>query len=237
MFFNRPETVPVELRMPPRLASWNAAGHPDQLRLTASLDHADKLLSPRLDQLTGWVALRLDVGLADHVPLLDAHDFDNYALPLATRLTATRDLSLVSVWSTKATAGESLIRCETATRASMPGPFDYRAIVRTIASASTTAYKQQVSNQLAGAAEFPPGPIGLELAFVVGPRRNWLNLWKPTIDALDRLLGRTRPDQEWHPRDGRITQLGLHRTIDEELGTDVVITVAANALAAPDAGP
>ena len=75
----------------------------------------------------------------------------------------------------------------------------------------------------------PPGPIALELAFVVGPGRNWLNLWKPTIDALDRLLGRTRPDREWHPRDGRIIELALHKSIEEALGNDVAVTIAARA--------
>ena len=109
----------------------------------------------------------------------------------------------------------------------MPGPFDYRARVRTTASTSTTAYKQQISDQPGDAAELPAGPIALELAFRVGPRRNWLDLWKPTIDALDRLLGRAHPDREWHPRDGRITEFGLHRTIDAAFDNDVVITVGA----------
>jgi hypothetical protein len=89
-FYLRPEGVAIELRTPPRLASWNAAGHPDQVRLTVSLDHAEKLLAPTLTQLTGSVALRLDVGLPDHILMLDAHDLDNYALPLAHRLTTTQ---------------------------------------------------------------------------------------------------------------------------------------------------
>ena len=199
------------------------------MRLTASVDHAEKLLAPTLAQLTGSVALRLDVGLPDHILMLDAHDLDNYALPLAHRLTTTQSLDFVSIWATKAAADTSLIRSEPATHASLPGPFDYRVTVRTTASASTMAYKQQVSTGLTDAAELPPGRIAVELAFVVGPRRNWLNLWKPTIDALDRLLGRTYPDREWHPRDGRITELGLHRTIDETLGNDVAITIATRA--------
>jgi hypothetical protein len=228
-FYLRPQGASIELRTPPRLASWNAAGHPDQVRLTVSLDRADKLLAPTLTQLTGSVALRLDVGLPDHILMLDAHDLDNYALPLAHRLTTTQSLDLVSIWVTKSAAETSLIRSETATHASLPGPFDYHVTVRTTASASTMAYKQQVSTGLTDAAELPPGPIAMELAFVVGPRRNWLNLWKPTIDALDRLLGRTYPDREWHPRDGRITELGLHRTIDETLGNNVAITIAARA--------
>ena len=64
-------------------------------------------------------------------------------------------------------------------------------VARTTASASTPAYKEQILAAVAGAAELPAGPVGIELAFVVGPGRNWLNLWKPTIDSLDPLLGRT----------------------------------------------
>jgi hypothetical protein len=128
------------------------------VRLTASLDHAEKLLAPTLTQLTGSVALRLDVGLPDHILMLDAHDLDNYALPLAHRLTTTQSLDFVSIWATKSAADTSLIRSETATHASLPGPFDYRVTVRTTASASTMAYKQQVSTGLTDAAELPPGP-------------------------------------------------------------------------------
>ena len=57
-------------------------------------------------------------------------------------------------------------------------------VARTTASASTLAYKEQIHAAVAGAAELPAGPVRLELAFVVGPGRNWLNLWKQTIDSL-----------------------------------------------------
>jgi hypothetical protein len=32
---------------------------------------------------------------------------------------------------------------------------------------------------------------------------------------------------DWHPRDGRITELALHRHEDSSMGNDVQITVAA----------
>ena len=133
-FFARPKGAPTQLRIPPRLASWNVAGHPDQLRLTVSLDHAEELLAPMLSQLTGPVALRLDVGLADHKHLLNAHDLDNYALPLAHRIATNHSLDLVSMWSTKAAADTSLIRCEAATPVSPPSPSNYRVTLRTTAS-------------------------------------------------------------------------------------------------------
>ena len=65
----------------------------------------------------------------------------------------------------------------------------------------------------------------------IGPRRNWLNLWKPTIDALDALLGQMVPAQPWHPREGRIVKLGLHQQVDNYLGHDVVLAIAAASVA------
>ena len=34
----------------------------------------------------------------------------------------------------------------------------------------------------------------------------------------------------WHPRDGRITELGMHATVDATLGYDVLIGITANAV-------
>ena len=47
------------------------------------------------------------------------------------------------------------------------------------------------------------------------------------VYALDPLLGRTRPDRDWHPRDGRITDLGLHVDVDASLGHHILVTIAA----------
>ena len=101
--------------------------------------------------------------------------------------------------------------------------------VHTNASASSAEYKWQIHDQVARhAVSLPDGPVTLELAFTVG-RRNWLNLWKPTIDALEPLLGRTTPGRDWHPRDGRITDLGLHLTKDLSLEYAVRIDILASA--------
>jgi NAD(P)-dependent dehydrogenase (short-subunit alcohol dehydrogenase family) len=98
---------------------------------------------------------------------------------------------------------------------------------KTTASAQTPAYKEQVRAAVAEAAELPAGPVRLELAFVVGPRRNWLGLWKQTIDSLDPLLGRTYLDRAWHPLDGRITELGMHLTVDPAARYEVVVGIVA----------
>ncbi|MDZ4235478.1 MAG: hypothetical protein U1C73_17350, partial [Dietzia sp.] len=76
-WFARPDTDPLPLRVAPRLASWNKADHPDQLRLRAYLDDTEKLVTD--SRVDGPWALRLDVGLPGERSLLDAGDLDNYA--------------------------------------------------------------------------------------------------------------------------------------------------------------
>lgn len=175
------------------------------------------------------LALRLDVGLPTSTSLLSEHDLDNYLFPLVSHLEKQGTATPRSVWATKRHTGNSLIRLATAVPVDVPaGSVSYP--IHTTASASTLAFKQQISDQLAGAAVLRPGPVGLEVAFAVGPARNWLNLWKPTIDAMDGLLGRTVATRAWHPQDGRIVELGLHCTSHDDLGYDVLMRVAVREL-------
>lgn len=219
-WYARPENQPLQLRAAPRLASWNKADHPDQVRLREYLDDTEALLAD--SRIDGPWALRLDVGLPGTRDLLDAADLDNFAYPLAYRL---RNPGLVSVWCTKQHGEQSLVRIEAATEADPPSTEVLLAIPTS--SASKPAFKEQIFAAVAGTAELPPGPVRLELSFVVGPLRNWLNLWKQTIDSLDPLLGRTNPDRAWHPRDGRITELGMHVTVDPAMRYGVAIGIAA----------
>lgn len=89
------------------------------------------------------------------------------------------------------------------------------------------AYKIAVSDALAGVPALPEGPVGVELAFVVGSGRIWLSLWKPTIDALGAILGHDLGATEWNPRDGRITQLALHCETDPDRRWEVGIAISA----------
>jgi hypothetical protein len=219
-WYARPEGNPQLVRVAPRLASWEKADHPEQVRLRAYLDDTESLLAH--SWVEGPRALRLDVGFPAERNLLDVADLDNYAYPLASRL---KYPNLVSVWCTKQHSEHSVVRVEAARE--MPPPSTDVLVVRTTASASTTAYKEQIHAAVADAAELPAGPVRLELAFVVGLGRSWLNLWKQTIDSLDPLLGRTDPARTWHPRDGRITELGMHLSIDPAVRHDVVIGIVA----------
>jgi hypothetical protein len=149
-------------------------------------------------------------------------DLDNYAYPLASHL---KDSGLVSVWCTKRHGEQSFVRIEAARE--MPPSSTDVLVARTTASASTTAYKEQIHSAVAVATELPAGPVRLELAFVVGPGRNWLNLWKPTIDSLGPLLGRSRSGRDWDPLDGRITELGMHLAVDPAVRHDIVVGITA----------
>jgi hypothetical protein len=222
-WFARPESNALQIRSRPRLASWDKANHPGQLRLQSYLDDTEKLLAS--SRIEGPWALRLDVGLPTDRDLLEAADLDNYAFPLACRL---GDAGLVSVWCTKQHGHQSLVRIDAAREVSPPSTGLLK--VKTTASASKVAYKEQIYAAVVGATEIPVGPVRLELSFVVGPRRKWWNLWKQTIDSLDPILGRTDPKRAWHPRDGRITELGMHAAVDAALGYDVLIGITADAV-------
>jgi len=225
--FAMPCSHPLRLPVPPRLASWNRAGDPDQARLTGYLDAAEALLRPRLEQLSGPLALRLDVGLPGSATLLDQRDLDNYLLPLATRLTRAGTGTIACAWGTKQHADCSLVRIERAAPAAAAPPPGHRYTVRTSASSQSTAFKEQIRAQLGDTRPIPPGPVRIQLCFTVGPTRNWLNLWKPTIDALGQILGHAPAAGPWSPLDGRIVDLGLHRRVNPSMGNDILIAIAA----------
>lgn len=66
-------------------------------------------------------------------------------------------------------------------------------------------------------------PITAVIGFRCGRGRSWLNLWKPTIDALGPLIGEGA--RMWSPRDGAIVDLALHQEIDPALRWDVDVFV------------
>ena len=122
---------------------------------------------------------------------------------------------------------DSFARIEPATPIHAPSSPGHRYTVRTSSSSQSIAFKQQIHDQLTGAATLPDGLASMQLSFTVGPGRNWLSLWKPAIDAQGRILGNTNPSRPGHPQDGRIVELGLHCQVDHTLGSDVLITINA----------
>lgn len=59
-WFARPENDALQLRVAPRLAAWDAADHPDQVRLREYLDDTEDLLAA--SKVKGPWTLLLDVG-------------------------------------------------------------------------------------------------------------------------------------------------------------------------------
>ena len=95
----------------------------------------------------------------------------------------------MSVWCTKQHSEKSYVRIEAA-RETGPPPVDVIVATPTASYGKPGGlYKEQVRTAVADVPELPAGPVRLELAFVVGFTMNYLNLWKPTIDALGPLLG------------------------------------------------
>jgi hypothetical protein len=228
--FALPSKKGLRLAVAPRLDSWNKTGDPDQVKLTEYLAATDELLHPEHARLKGPLALRLDVGLPQGIALLEQRDLDNYLFPLATRLRRSIAGQLVSVWGTKRYSPNSYAGIEQAVPVALTGPFGRWHNVQTDRSAQTAAFKEQIRDQLAGTEPLPAGPVHLQLCFTVGPRRNWLTLWKPTIDALGQILGHAPTGAPWNPLDGRIVVLGLHNRIDPAIGNEVFITIAADHL-------
>ncbi len=224
-FYAKPTADGSLLRKLPQLASWDVGHSPSQTRLRDYLDDTVALIGDLSVRGESQLALRLDVGLSASVALLGDRDLDNYLFPVAARLSPFRDRRFVSFWATKRHADTSIIRVEPAVLVAAPLPA--ALLVKTAASSVTTAYKKEIHSQLSWFEPLPDGPVHLELSFTIGPGRNWLNLWKPTIDALDPILGRTRAGRDWHPEDGRIVELGLHCAVDSSLGHAVRIAVHA----------
>jgi hypothetical protein len=227
IFYARPQASAHDLGVVPAVASWDAAGSRGQARSAAFTDAVYEAVAEQTVSTAGPLAFRLDVRLLDTAPLYAFHDLDNYLFPLVPKLVERTGREFASVWASKRHAVVSSVAVRPAVPADDPRgthTFD----VTTTASASTGAYKEQIRDQVASADPLPGDGVALQLGFVVGPRRAWPNLWKPTIDALGSILGRDDGAQQWNARDGRITDLGLHCIVDPAAADEVRIAIRAS---------
>ncbi len=220
--------VPANVPLPsaPRLESWDAAGSASQSALTAYLRELEQLAAPLVAWTDGALAFALDVALPPGTDLLDQRDLDNYLLPAVRHLTKACGRPFVAVSGTKQHGSTSFFGIGPAQAAGPAGPGHTRR-ARTTASSGTAAFKQQIADALRGARPIPPGPVALDIVFGVGPARSWINLWRPTIDALGALLGASSPARPWHPQDDRVARLSLHCLVDPAMGNDVDLFIDA----------
>lgn len=227
--FAMPDGPSFDLRLPPRLESWNRNEDPAQLALREFVAHVHELIDPITATSAGSLAFRLDIGLAEDIDPLWERDLDNYLFPVVRTLPPR----VVSVWGTKGRGMTSRVRIEPAVEVGAPASWQQFEVPPS--PGTERGWKAAVRKAAARTTELPPGPVALELSFALGAGRNWLNLWKPSIDGLEPLLGRTYPERHWNPLDGRIVRLGLHRQINAGLGPQVAM--AAWARPADDAWP
>jgi hypothetical protein len=220
--YSMPSSVRLPLGLAPRLESWNARDHPDQVRLREFVAHVRSLIDPVADGINGLLALHLHVGLDDGVDPLWQRDLDNYLFPIARELPR----EYVSIWGTKGRDRTSYVTVGPALTAPAPNWTRYR-VPRSLGSEN--AWKHAARDAVATAEELPPGPVGMQITLATSSGRSWPGLWKRTIDGLEPLLGRTYDNRDWNPLDGRIIRLGLHVHVDEELEHDVEATIWARA--------
>lgn len=222
-----PAPANVPLPKAPRLESWDAVGSASQTALSAYLGELERLAAPLVASTDDALAFALEVALPPDTDLLDQRDLDNYLLPAVRHLTKAFGRPFVSVSGTKRHGSTSFFGVGPA-HAAEPEDAGPSHRLRTTASSETAAFKQQIADALRGARPVAPGPVALDIGFSVGPARSWINLWKPTIDALGALLGASSPARPWHPQDGRVVRLSLHCSVDPALGNDVDLLIQAS---------
>jgi hypothetical protein len=223
--FQMPAGPAIPLTLAPRLESWNARDHRDQVALRAWLAHVHEPRRALEERTDGALALRVDIGLPQAVDPLWQRDLDNYLYPIGRELPPR----YVSVWATKGRGDGSYLRIEPAIPLSHGELAEWAPFRVPRSSRGEHGWKRAVASALAGAEELPAGPVALQVAFVVGSETRWQELWKPTIDGLEAVLGRALAEPSWNPQDGRITRLGLHLAVSAGLGRDVEARIWARA--------
>ena len=219
----RPDGAPpIQLEMPPRLASWNRVGDPERDRLDLYLSHVHELAT-RYMTTDVPLALELHVGMGLR-PLAHESDLDNYLEPVLRHLGANR---FWAVFGAKRAEERSTLAVGPTTPIEPPRRPDL--FVEPVGSYEKRAWLLQIEEACAAADRLDPegyGPVRLVVAYDLGPRRTWVNLWKPTIDGLGPLLGTVPRPTKAHddPRDGRVTGLELHRTVHPDAGNDIKIS-------------
>ena len=219
MSLYRPPAGPLRLAVGPQLASWDAAGHPSQARLARFLAEVETVAAPMMAAGQGRLAVELIVGLSSAVPLTSGgRDLDNYLFPVAQRLGPGR---LAAVFGRK-THGPSWLAVGPAEAQETTTP--PRFTIRMAGSYERAQWKQTLRAGLQRTSVAPagPGPVEMDIAITTGPGRNWANLWKPLLDSFGPVLGEN-PIQPFHPHDDRVTRLGLHHRIVDDVGHDVIV--------------
>ena len=209
----------------PQLASWDKLSHPSQVRLRGYLDTLMVALLP-LPAADQPLFLHLDIDVRQPIFLLKHHDLENYLTPLfgAQRLDASR---FVLVTARKFVGGGSKLLLGTARPVSdhlLGDSWQHFSHVAQVSLQSKPG-KENLRTALAATNPIPLAApaVEVQIAWSCSPRRNWVNLWKPTGDCMGPILGEENPLRPFAPHDDRITALKFHRTLDVSVGNAVHI--------------
>lgn len=214
--FGPPAEPAILLVHRPQVLSWDAAGSWSQERLRPYRDE----IAASVAAVDGeGLSFRLSCGLGPTANLEAAGDLDNLLVPVIDALGRSR---FVAAWGAKDAGTTSTLGVGAPTELDAAHFADWsHAAVHTTASAGGHVWKQQIADQLAGCDPVPlADAVAMVVSFTVGPGRAWHNLWKPAIDATGQILGVSGP-RGWHPRDGRIVELGLSVEVDPSLGWEI----------------
>ncbi|MDB5076576.1 MAG: hypothetical protein JWO42_2755 [Chloroflexi bacterium] len=204
----------------PRLASWNSRNDPEQIRVQAYLTDLAEKIGP-LPESTN-LYLQLDIDVLRPIALQRHHDLENYLTPVVAKLGSRR---FVFVGATKRVGGGSVLTVGVAQpQVDKLTGWDHRTLSLT-GGVGTHAWKEQIRAGLlaSGVQVVPEGPVAVQLAWRCAPRRDWVQLWKPTGDAMGPVVGEPWPANPFNPADDRIVSLQLHRLVDDTIGKDVHI--------------
>lgn len=210
----------VVLRRRPQVLSWDRSDAWSQQRLIPYRQEVATAFAGVA--ATQGLSFRLECGLGPTSNLEAAGDLDNLLIPVADALGRGR---LVAAWGSKDSGAISRLSVGPAQMLprSTFSKWEH-ASAHTTSSAGSEAWKVAIAHQVAAARPLPPvGGAALLILFRVGPGRAWHNLWKPAIDSLGRILGPRQ--RRWHPRDGRITSLGLSVEIEASMGWEIDVDI------------
>lgn len=205
--FERPHRVGLQLRHPPSAASLDLVA--DHLAWTRRARH---------------LTLCVDVGLPEGAaPEHDGRDLTDVLTPVAARFGQVR---LDAAFGRKRAGGFSRVRVAHS-RPQSAAPPSPAVRTRVTAPATTIDWKQQLHDACRRVTPetVPSGPVDVQLRFTLSRRRDWTALWRPALQALGPVLGVPDPTRHYVAATDRVTSLGLHRALDDDVGPDVLVEV------------
>ena len=229
----------LELPFSPLLESWERSTSKAQLRLGEYRDGLSVLAQPVLAAPAPpfafgfYAAGRQDIAAG-------GCDLDNFLTPVVKALGGGEAFALV--WATRGRADEPS-RLTLAHAGDVRVATDDAAEMTVRLSGSPT--RPEWKAKIAEAVGIHPSsgitdPVSLAVRYRLSPLRNWVTLWKPTIDALGGILGegrapvasKRRPNLVSHPRTrtGARPGLGYRSDLKVDCGPDAESWLVACAI-------